>query len=323
LKSLIICCCWLLIGWCGYAQQGNDATKRINDSLRIKDSIQKAVNNNATQVRDSVFRSLQNDSLPLIKAISPYSFPLLRWSPVARHPLFVSKQKDVIKIDASKRQVQGKENLFYLLVVLFIIFAVIKNVFAKYFDDLSRVFFRTTLKQKQIREQLMQMPLPSLLLNGFFVLSGGFYLVFVIRHFALDSVDSFWWMLLYCCLGLALAYFVKYAGLKICGWLFDLEEAADSYIFIVFIINKMIGVLLLPFLLVLAFSVGNLYSIGLILSWCLIGGLLIYRFTLTYAAVRNQVKVNPFHFFLYLCAFEIAPLLLVYKGLLIFFRQTA
>jgi hypothetical protein len=59
------------------------------------------------------------------------------------------------------------------------------------------------------------------------------------------------------------------------------------------------------------------------LSWCLLIGLLAYRIILTFAAVRNQVKVNPFHFFLYLCAFEIAPLLLVYKGLLLFFRITA
>jgi len=102
-----------------------------------------------------------------------------------------------------------------------------------------------------------------------------------------------------------------------------MQEAANSYIFIVFIINKILGRLLLPFLILLAFTQGHLYSVTLILSWCGIGCLLFYRFILTYAAIRNQVKVNPFHFFLYLCAFEIAPLLLVYKGLLLFLRITA
>jgi hypothetical protein len=60
----------------------------------------------------------------------------------------------------------------------------------------------------------------------------------------------------------------------------------------------MIGILLLPFLLILAFSTGDVYSIGLTVSWCLVAALLAYRFILTYGAVRNQVKVNPFHFFL-------------------------
>lgn len=52
-----------------------------------------------------------------------------------------------------------------------------------------------------------------------------------------------------------------------------MSDAADSYIFIVFVINKMIGILILPFLVIIAFGVGNLYSVGLTLSWCLVLGL--------------------------------------------------
>jgi hypothetical protein len=80
---------------------------------------------------------------------------------------------------------------------------------------------------------------------------------------------------------------------------------------------------LLPFLVLLAFAQGNIYAVSFTLSWITIVGLLAYRFILTYTTVRNQVKVNPFHFFLYLCAFELAPLLLIYRGLLLFFHITA
>ncbi|MCX6318834.1 MAG: DUF4271 domain-containing protein [Bacteroidetes bacterium] len=220
------------------------------------------------------------------------------------------------------RKVSGKEYLFYAMVLLFILFAVLRRAFPKYFSDLFRLFFRTTLKQRQLRDQLTQTPLPSLLFNAFFVLSGGLYITFLLQHFAIDPLNNFWATLLYACIGLAACYFVKYAGLKICGWLFSMDEAADSYVFIVFIVNKMVGILLLPLLLILAFSLGEVYAAGLGFSWCLLGGLLIYRFILTYGAVRNQVKLNMFHFFLYIAAFEIAPLLLVYKALLIFFNQT-
>jgi len=44
--------------------------------------------------------------------------------------------------------------------------------------------------------------------------------------------------------------------------------------------------------------------------------MLFYRFIISYRPVRSEIKVNRFHFFLYLCAFEIAPLLLIYKVLL-------
>jgi hypothetical protein len=69
----------------------------------------------------------------------------------------------------------------------------------------------------------------------------------------------------------------------------------------------------------LAFTNNPVYTIAMVVSWCGIGALLLYRFVLGYTAIRNEVKFNLFHFFLYLCAFELAPLLLIYKVLLFVF----
>jgi hypothetical protein len=239
-----------------------------------------------------------------------------------RHPYFGFSAPPVI-MQPRIRQVKGKEFLFYFLVFILIIYALLRLAFPKYFDDLFRFFFRATLKQSQLSEQLMEAPLPSLLLNGYFVVIGGLYITFLLQHYKLKPGDNFWLMFFYCIFGLSGIYLIKFIGLKISGWLFNMQEAANSYIFIVFIINKMIGVLLLPFLILLAFTPGDIYSVGLTFSLCMLAGLIVYRIILTFRSVRNQVKVNPFHFFLYFCAFEIAPLLLIYKGLLLFFRITA
>jgi hypothetical protein len=287
------------------------------DAFIVKDTLE------AVAVTDSFSKRPDSDSNRTISPDILITSPQFRWELLKHHPYFDFKTKPLSLPVSDLRKVTGKELLFYLLVFLLIVFALLKRAFPKYFDDLFRLFFRTTLKQRQIREQLMQTPLPSLLLNGFFVISGGLYITFLLRHFNLIPAENFWLLFLYCCIGLSIAYFIKFIGLKVTGWLFSLSEAADSYIFIVFIVNKMMGILLLPFLFLLAFSVGKVYTIGLTLSWCLLGGMIAYRFILTYAAIHNQVKVNPFHFFLYLCAFEIAPLLLIYKGLLLFFRITA
>jgi hypothetical protein len=257
----------------------------------------------------------------LDQAIS-FNSPGFSWQVLEHNPWFGFAAKPIYPVKQDIRLFSGKEILFYTLVFLLIVFALIRRAFPKYFSDLFRLFFRTTIKQRQIREQLMQTPFPSLLLNGFFIVSAGLYATFMVRYFKLDPVDNFWLLFFYCCLGLSVAYLVKFVGLKISGWVFNMPEAADAYIFIVFIVNKMIGILLIPFLILLAFTVGNIYTAGLTLSWCLVAGLLAYRFILTFIAIRNQVKVNPFHFLLYLIAFEIAPLLLVYKALLKFFNQS-
>ncbi len=277
----------------------------------------------AQSVTDLIYRKPADTLNSALDPTDPITSQELTWKILQQHPYFGFSAEPSVYEGAEPRKVNGKEGLFYSLIALLIVFALLKQFFAKYFSDLFRLFFRTTLKQRQISEQLMQTPLPSILLNGFFVISAGFYISFVVDHYKMNPFDSFWALLLYCITGLAVIYFLKYLGLRISGWVFNVKEAADSYIFIVFVINKMTGILLLPFLVLLAFTVNGVYTVGFTLSLFLIGGMLAYRFILTYAAVRNQVSLNPFHFFLYFCAFEIAPLLLLYKALLVVFGINA
>ncbi len=234
------------------------------------------------------------------------------------HPFFGFAAQPII-IKSNLRVINGKEALFYSLISLLLVFAFIRNAFAKYLDDLYRMFFRTTLKQRQVREQLMQTPLPSLLLNLFFCLVGGIYVALVLRHYNTNPFGNFWLLFMYSAIALAIIYTGKYIGIRFSGWVFNARDAANSYIFIVFIINKIIGIFLLPVVVILAFTFGSVYQITLTLSWIGIAALFIYRFILTFATIRNQVRVNVFHFFVYLLAFEVIPVLLIYKLLLMVF----
>jgi len=214
---------------------------------------------------------------------------------------------------ATKRKWEGKEAFFYATIALLIFFALIRNVFNKYLQDLFRLFFRTTLRQRQIKEQMLEVPLPSLLLNILFILSGALYLNLVLRQYHLGKQYNFWLLLIYCIAGLAIIYIVKFITLKLCGWLLKLSEATNGYIFIVFATNKIIGIALLPFIILLSFTAGLVGEIALNLSLMVIGLLFIYRFYLSYISIHKVVRLEFFHFLLYLLAFEIAPLLLINK----------
>ena len=268
-----------------------DSTILLADSLRLKDSL---------RIRDSL-RSVQLAADSLQKEMN-------------EKLLSVQSLKN-----GDKKIFTGKEYLFYYLIFLLILFGLLRRAFAKYFYDLFRVFFKTTLKQRQTQEQLLQSSLASVLMNSFFVLSAGLYVNFVLLYFQLVIADNFWLQYAYCAGALAAIYSLKFIGLKIAGWLFNVSNATDSYIFIVFIINKMLGIFLLPFLLLLAFTSDPLYSSAMIISWLGLGLLLINRFILSYGALRKEVKLNSFHFILYILGFEVIPLLLIYKLLLLIF----
>jgi len=292
--------------------QNNDSLPGPADSLQ-QHTDTTIINN--TDLKDSLAKeTLKNSSWELIASqYTGKNFIQLAY----QKNFFFGFHSQPVFIRSNKKEFNGKETLFYSLVALSIFFALIKYSFPKYVNDLFQVAFRTTIKQRQIGEQLVQTPLPSLLLNFYFLLAAAFYIDFLLEHYHVVPENGFWLFYLYCCIFLALMYIIKFLSLKLSGLIFNISETTNAYIFIVFMINKIIGICLLPLLILLAFSDNNIYKIAFTLSYAGVFALLAYRFVLAYGLVRNQIRVNTFHFFLYLCAFEIIPLLLIYKLLLI------
>lgn len=226
-----------------------------------------------------------------------------------------------VRYTISEKSWQGKEAIFYSIIGLLLFFAFIKNSFSRYLHDLYSSYFRTTLRQRQIKEQLLQSPLPSMLFNVFFVISTGIFLSLLLQHFGLVTRYPFWLVAAYCALGLLIIYGAKFLALKFFGWVFQLKDATDTYIFLVFSTNKILGVLLLPFIVVLAFTYGAATAAAATLSLIVIGALLAYRYFLSFISINRIIHVNFIHFFIYLAAFEILPLLLINKLLFTILRE--
>ena len=231
------------------------------------------------------------------------------------HPYYNFLSRPVHRL-MDERKSENKDGLFYLFTGLLFFFALVRVLFNKYFNNLLSLVFRASMKQKQIREQLLQTPLPSLLLNIFFVIVGGLYVLFLLRYYKIGETINFWLLLIYCTASVGLVYVVKFVILKFTGWVFNMREATDTYAFIVFLVNKIMGMFLLPVLVLMAFAVPSWQEWLVTLSYIMVGVFFAYRYIVSFAPVRKEVKVSQFHFFMYLCAFEITPLLLIYKVLM-------
>jgi hypothetical protein len=218
-------------------------------------------------------------------------------------------------------EAEGKDALFYALLGMVLLLAVFRRLFPKYWTDLFRLFFRTTLRQRQLRDQLQLASLPSLALNAFFYLSLAFYLSLLLTRRGLDLAGGYWSLWGWLLIGLMLMYGVKWIGLQVSAWIFGQRELGEDYLFLVFTVNKMMGLLLLPSVIAMAFADGWVYALLFGVSLLLIGGLLLYRGYLTYRVVRRQAALSPFHYFLYWLGFEVAPLLVLHRFLFGFFPE--
>jgi hypothetical protein len=306
---------------------------------RKKDSVDKVLTDTAlttarpdtadsvkTAVRPTVVQSRPDSDIPVAsvaKPTAPEPQPTLVGFQKAlrEHPYYNFYGKGVLITEQLKKESRD-ESMFYFLCLLLFYYGFIRIAFLKYLDNINTLFLRVTMRHQQIRDQVLQNPLPSLFLNILFVISTGLFLSIVGDYYNIVPGMNRWLLLFYCCVILSTIYMGKFILLKMIGWMFNIRSATDTYIFIVFLVNKMLGIYLLPALLFMAFAKGQFLTVLMTLTYCFIVILFIYRFIIAYRPVRNEIKLSRFHFFIYLCAFEIAPLLLIYKVLLIFVERS-
>ncbi len=213
-----------------------------------------------------------------------------------------------------ERHPHSTDMFFYTLLVLFLLFGVLKMIYSRYLQNLFRVFFNTSLRQSQLTDQLLQARLPSLLFNLLFVLIGGFYLYLLLKSSGYLQGALDFRLLFLCILAVLTVYFAKYMVLKFTGWISGYSGEAETYIFIIFLINKIMAIILLPFIAIMAFADYELVGVFTMCSWIVILLMLLLRFLKSYAVLQNKIKVQRFHFFLYIIAIELLPLLLIYKS---------
>jgi Domain of unknown function (DUF4271) len=205
---------------------------------------------------------------------------------------------------------------FYIAVILLLFFGLFKFLFPKYIDNIFALLFKSTVKAKQIREQIGDALLPSILLNLFFTLVLGVFAYLVAQHYV-PNLQKHKLLAIGAAIVLVMAiYLVKYLFLVFFGWLFQAKEPAAAYVFTVFYFNKIVGMVLLPVVVFMLLS-RELHDYIIIVSLFLVSLIVLYRYIFSYISMQKMVQMSQFHFFLYLCTLEIMPLLLIYKGLMV------
>jgi hypothetical protein len=232
---------------------------------------------------------------------------------IANHPMVASKE--VISDIASPHKWVSQTADFYLLLFLCLILGLIRFMDTRYFLNLWRAFWNPTLSNRQLKDQLLGSGLPNLLMNVFFTFAGGAYIYYVVRFFTPHRSEVIPPSLLIIMLiaGTAVIYLAKYAAVRFSGWAFRVEGITEHYLFNVFLINKVLGVTLVPFIIVLAFADHHWAQQVVIISFVVAGILLLNRYIRSWQVFGSFFQYSKFHFFMYLCASELLPLAVLMK----------
>ncbi len=276
------------------------------DSIKISDSASAHFINDSTKYKDSI-QKLKDSTDKIIAKKDTSTYKLLTDYPI------LSNNKPELMITAFKEPV-SKDILFYALLLVVVVFAIVKLIFPRYIKSIFSIIFQTQFRQIQTREQLLQDNVASMLLNILFIISTSFFIALYLNNISFIKY-GFWYVALAACLIMVSIYLFKLLFTQFMGWIFNKSNAASTYTFIVFIINKILGIILLPLLFLIAFSDHLLAQKIINISLVIMLVLLLFRLVITYKSVSSILKTNAFHFFLYFCCIEILPLLIMFKFL--------
>lgn len=173
------------------------------------------------------------------------------------------------------------------------------------FQVANRMFKDNSLLQNQLDR----------ILYLFYFLSMGFLLYYAesrlgLRPYNLEGI----WLFLFN-LGLLTGVFLgRLLLLNTAGFLFNRGRVLKEYLYNIFIFNKLIGMAVLPMVFLLVYTTGILQEIILWLTLALVCGVFLMRL-IRGVVFSYRKEVLIFYMFLYLCALEIAPLVLLYRWL--------
>jgi hypothetical protein len=207
----------------------------------------------------------------------------------------------------------GTDWHFYFLVFMLIAYAVARAFLGQLLNRTftAAVRYNTAVSMYKDNSQLQRQI--DTVLYGFYFVSAGFLLMLIAQHFTLFPYGFKGAELFGFFMALILSvFFLRIVVVNIVGHVFFNLKLFREYLFHAFVYNKLFGMLSLPVSIIIVYTDGILNDIAV---WSALGMVVVLLIMRIYRGFlfAGKNRVLNFYLFLYLCALELVPMLLLYK----------
>jgi len=222
-------------------------------------------------------------------------------------------REEAKKVGTNRTKNNDHTLLFYLYCLILTLYGYINYRYGKLQKSIQRMLSSLRLSRQSFEEEYSEMlfPLSLLFLNTVAILG-------VLVYYLFQYLEVFpqlnYYQSLFLSMGLVFLFLlIKYVIQTLLSIITPESNSIQFYLYNKLVIYSALGILLLPIVIVFSFSsflpkvYGILIGIVIVLIFT---AFLMYRGLLTN---RNLFQFHPFHFFLYLCALEIAPVLILWR----------
>jgi hypothetical protein len=205
--------------------------------------------------------------------------------------------------------------LFPIVIVLIGAFAWLRVFYNRYLGQMLYALVNVNLANQIVRDENILLQRATVYLNVLFYLIGALFLYEISFRFnwPLSALGTGFNRFLFFVLLISAVYAGKFLLLKSCGWLFDMDRELSTYLFTIFIINNLLGIVIFPFTLLMAFNPGINGTWVFTICLVAIGLLYVLRLFRGLQIGLNTPGISLLYLFLYLCSLELAPLLVLFR----------
>jgi hypothetical protein len=206
---------------------------------------------------------------------------------------------------------------FVLPVLLLLMLAYVtwlRYTFNKELGENVTVILNTNLGQQIFRDREFSAGIFKLLTFVNFAMSAGLFIFLIMKHNGLTMPFAAGVYNILLCIGaVAILYLLKGFMYRILGATFQLTNALQFFRFNALVIYHLLGIAMLPLIILAAFAEAPVNEWAITGTLILIGIALLIRLVKGFAALRLTGRFHFVYFLLYICALEIAPLLIAIK----------
>lgn len=197
---------------------------------------------------------------------------------------------------------------------LFLCVGMVRLIFPTEFKIIIEAYYRERLLQQVSKEDSIATSWPYVFLYGVFSFALGLFIVVLVSEFKdkefLTVANYFRASAI-----IAMLFILKILAIRFVSLVFELEKIVREYVAVLYLVYFNSMIFLLPFLLFAILLPASYFTILLILFVTLVSLMFIYRVLRTAVHLFSHTKFSISYLIIYLCALEIAPILLLIRAL--------
>jgi hypothetical protein len=211
------------------------------------------------------------------------------------------------------KQTYSKNFLFWIFLLTLILTAfVVSNTRSAVQNAYQALLSDNALRQIH-REQVGWGNFGQLALYGLFLLNMGIFVFLMYYRYVGQSTYGQFATFMLCLGGVSLVFLIKHAILFVIAGVFPIGKEIRLYNYIIITGGIFLSLVLLPLNIFIAYAPDSLKELFTYSAFGIIGLVYLVRSLRSLSVASPYMMTDQFHFLLYLCAVEIAPIMILVK----------